>query len=218
MAAIVLAAVIGYVWMSEGGAAAFALAGLWGSYGAARPWSMGRPALAVLLLAATLPPGLLWLAGALRPDFAAAVYNPLAPCLDRVLGFTMADGRAYAVLAAHERLEQWPAIRLGVGSCWMCALPAGGAILLWFRDQSTESNWEREGVTADPMVTLLVGLGLFTLSSMLLMVGAGFGPGGRSLSYGFGALMYPLIFLVWLGSLAALRLWANWWFGVRAIP
>lgn len=218
MAAILLAAVIGYVWMGEGGAATFALAGLWGSFGAARPWTIGRAALAVLLAAATLPPALLWLAGTLRPDFAAAVYAPLAPWLDRILGFTMADGRAYAVLASHDRLEQWPAIRLGVGCCWMCALPVGGAILLWFRDDSTASIWERGGVPADPLVTLLVGLGLFTLSSTLLMVGAGFGPGGRSLSFGFGALMYPLIFLVWLGSLAALRLWANWWFGRRATP
>lgn len=212
MAALFLAALLGYAWMGEGGAAAFALAGLWGNYGAARPWSMGRGYFSVLVVAATLSPALLWLLALLRPGLAETLFISLEPWTERVLSYTLADGRGYYVLADHGRLSQLPALRLGIAACWLCALPAAAAIVLWYGDKPVEKRWDRDGERSDPMVLLFSGLGLFVLSTALLMGGAGFGPGRGSLALGFGVVMYPMMFCVWLASIAAVRAWANWWF------
>ncbi|MGE5515014.1 MAG: hypothetical protein ACM31D_04250 [Bacteroidota bacterium] len=216
MAALVLAALLGYAWMGEGGAAAFALAGLWGSYGAARKWTMGRGMLVVVAALATLVPALLWGAALLRPELADTLCAALEPSIERMLAYTLADGRAYYVLLEQGRLSQFPALRLGIAACWLCALPAAAAIVLWYGEVAVEKHWYRDRERSDPMVLLFGGLGTGTLSTVLLMGGVGFGPGTSSLALGLGALMYPLVFLVWLCSIAALRAWANWWFVAHA--
>ena len=75
LVALVVAAMLGFAWMGEGGAVVFALLGLWGCHGAARPWRLGRHGIGLLTVLATLFPAALWLIGALRPDFAQAVLD-----------------------------------------------------------------------------------------------------------------------------------------------
>src|SRR5512145_1019542 len=111
--ALLAAVLLGFCWMGEGGAVALALIGLWGSYGAARPWRMSWLGLVLVLAATTVPPALLWKIGTLRPEVAEALYLPLAPWIDRLLEFTRADEAAYEYVAARDRLSEMTGIRLG---------------------------------------------------------------------------------------------------------
>ena len=214
LVAIFLSAILGYVWMGEGGAIAFALGGLWGTYGAARPWRMGRSGAGLVMAWATLTPTLLWTVGTLRPDFSAHLLLFLGPVLDRVLDFTLADNRAYGVLSSHGLLNRMPTIRVGVGVSWLCALPAAAAIALWY-DGRPAIRWRGGGRHGDPMAVLFVGLTLLAVSATLLVGGFGFGDGRRSLSFGFGMVLYPLLVLVWLCGVVSVRAWANWWFATH---
>lgn len=216
MAALALAALLGYAWMGEGGAAAFVLAGLWGNYGSARPWAMGRGHVGALIAAVTLAPAALWALVLLRPVLAIELDGALAGTVERMLDYTMADGRAYHVLAEHGRMDQFAALRLGVAACWLSALPAAAAIVLWYGVKPVEKWWHRDGERFDPMTLLFGGMAMLVLSTALLMSGFGFGPGRGSFALGPGMLFYPGLFAVWLGSIAGLRSWANWWFAPRA--
>lgn len=218
MVAIAVAAVLGFAWMGEGGAVIFALFGLWGNFGAARPWRLGRPAVGLLTVTATTFPAVLWLIGDLRPDFAQAVLDAFPHAFERVLGLTMADSRAQRALAQVGRLDQMAVIRLGVGVCWLCALPAAAAIVLWSDMRPKEQQWARDGAYFDPMVLLFAGFGGLVAMSLIVLSGFGFGPGRRSLVFGLGTLFYPAAFWVWLVAIAALRAWANWWFRPAAAP
>lgn len=207
LVALVVAAMLGFAWMGEGGAVVFALLGLWGCHGAARPWRLGRHGIGLLTVLATLFPAALWLIGALRPDFAQAVLDAFPQMFERALGLTMADGRAAQTLARAGHPEGLAAIRLGVGACWLCALPTAAAIVLWSDVRPSARRWARDGVVA---VLLLV--------SALLTSGIGFGPGGGSLALGGGILLYPALFGVWLCALAILRAWAGRWLRPVAAP
>ena len=208
LVAVVIAAVLGFAWMGEGGAVVFALVGLWGSLGVARPWRLGRHAVGLLIAAATLFPGILWLIGAVRPDFAQAVLDTFPNAFERVLGLTMAEDRAQLALAQAGRLDQAAVIRLGVGACWLCALPAAAAIVLW----SDMRLSERLLGGRDPTGVLVSGIVLLTVLSVFLTAGFGFGAGRRSLTFGTGALLYPGAFWLWLYTVAGLRDWVSWRF------
>jgi hypothetical protein len=213
-----VAAVLGFAWMGEGGAVVFALVGLWGSQGVARPWRLGRHAVGLLTVAATLFPCILWLIGAVRPDFAQAVLDVFPHAFERVLGLTMADGRAQLALAQAGRLDHMAVIRLGVGACWLCTLPAAAAIVLWSDVRPSARRWARDGACFDPMVLLFGGVCGLVAMSLIVLSGFGFGPGRRSLAFGLGALLYPAAFWVWLVAIATLRAWVNWWFRPVAEP
>jgi len=195
--------------MGEGGAIAFAFGGLWGTYGAARPWRMGRNAAGLVMAWATLTPALLWALGTLRPDFSDHLVVALGPVLDRMLDFTLADNRAYEALAGHGLVDRMQTIRMGLGLSWLCALPATAAITLWYGERPM-IRWPGSG-QGDPWMALAVGLVLLAASGTLLVGGFGFGAGPRSLSFGFGVFMYPLFVLIWLTGIASVRASANCW-------
>ena len=218
LVAVMIAAVLGFAWMGEGGAVVFALIGLWGSHGVARPWRLGRHAVGLLIVAATLFPCILWLIGAVRPDFAQAVLDAFPHAFERVLGLTLADGRAQLALAQAGRLDHMAVIRLGIGLCWLCALPAAAAIVLWSDMRPSARQWAGDGAYFDPMVLLFTGFGGLVAMSVVVLSGFGFGPGRHSLAFGLGALFYPGAFLMWLTAIAMLRAWANWWFRPTAEP
>lgn len=201
--AIFIAALTGYVWMGEGGAAAFALAGLWGCYAAPRPWDMGRAGLLLLLAGTMVLPGTLWSAGMYRPDFAEAIYGVLEPSLARLLDLTLADEVAHGLLVAKADLHCWPAIRLGVAMSWLCALPAAAAIVLWFND--IPSNWPSPALRAARLRVLLTMGGIFALASVLLVL-----PVRGGMTPVFGAVAYPALSCLWLLSIAGLRAWVRW--------
>lgn len=201
--AVFIAALTGYAWMGEGGATAFALAGLWGCYASPRPWGIGRAGLLLLLAGMMVVPGSLWAAGLYRPDFADAIYGALEPCLARLLEFTLADELAHAALAATGDMHFWPAMRLGVAMCWLCALPMAAALVLWFND--APSRGSSPSCRAEHVKMLLMTGGTLLLTSALVTF-----PTRRGMTPVFGAVAYPGLFCLWLLSIAGLRTWVRW--------
>lgn len=215
MIALVVAAVLGFAWMGEGGAVVFALLGLWGSQGAARPWRLGGHSVVLLTAVATLFPVMLWLIGSMRPDFAQAVLDAFPQAFERALGLTMADGRADATLAQAGQGDRLAPIRLGVGACWLCALPTAAAIVLW-ADMRPPQRFL--GDCSDPRRLLFSGAFVLIALSVFLFAGFGFGPGRHSLAFGLGVLLYPGALWLWLASVAVLRACSNWWFAPSRSP
>lgn len=190
--------------MGEGGAAAFALAGLWGSHAAPRQWRLGRASLLLMMAAMMVAPGTLWAAGLYRPDFADALYGGLQPIFDHLLDFTRADEVARDVLAEDGDLHCWPAMRLGVAMCWLCALPSAAAVLLWFDD--IPSHWTPRPERMERLKVLALMSGLLAATTTLVTAS----PGRHLLTPVFGAVAYPGLFCLWLLAIAGLRAWMHW--------
>ncbi|MCR6631216.1 MAG: hypothetical protein NVV74_14860 [Magnetospirillum sp.] len=214
MVAIAIAAFLGYVWLGMAGAGLFAALGLWSHW---RRWrGLDRRALAAILAAACLLPSVLWVIGYLRPGFAVAAFDAVAPAARRVLSLTAADGKALARLTQQGLAHRFPAVRLGIAAAWLCALPTAAAIVLWWRQVPEEKRWGRDGRYFDPMVLLFLGAAIFALSTVILVSGFGFGASTRNLSDGGGVIYQPIFFAWWLMGVGVLRSWANWWFAPDA--